>query len=87
MARALLGHLGGNDPLTQIELVALRRRVAELQAEVQDLRARLDDQETLARLDDQFAEPELSAKDLAEPPRPDHQLTLDGVPAFEVISV
>jgi hypothetical protein len=77
MARALLGHLGGNDPHTQIELVALRRRVAELQGEVADLRSRLDDQETLARLDDQFAGAELSTD----------QLTLDETPAFGVISV
>ena len=39
MAKALMGHLGGPDARTTAELVALRRRVRELEAEVLRLRA------------------------------------------------
>jgi hypothetical protein len=39
MAKALYGHLGGADPVTANELVRLRRRVRELEDEVDRLRA------------------------------------------------
>ena len=39
MAKALLGHLGGPDPLVAAELTALRRRIAALEVEVSRLRA------------------------------------------------
>jgi hypothetical protein len=42
MAKALLGHLGGPDPVTTAELAALRRRVRDLEAEVTRLSAAND---------------------------------------------
>jgi hypothetical protein len=42
MAKALLGHLGGPDPVTTAELAALRRRVRDLEAEVSRLSAAND---------------------------------------------
>jgi len=39
MAKALLGHLGGPDPVTMTELARLRRRVRDLEEEVDRLRA------------------------------------------------
>lgn len=42
MAKALLGHLGGPDPRILGELVRLRRRVGDLEAEVLRLRAQND---------------------------------------------
>jgi hypothetical protein len=39
MAKALLGHLGGPDPLVAAELTALRRRITALEDEVSRLRA------------------------------------------------
>jgi len=65
MAKALLGHLGGSDPLAATELIALRRRVAELQAEVVSLREQAQDL-TLGRL-----ETELARAGHADPPRTD----------------
>jgi hypothetical protein len=41
MTKALYGHLGGPDPRLAADLARLRRRVAELEAEVEDLRARV----------------------------------------------
>jgi hypothetical protein len=42
MAKALLGYLGGPDPVTTAELAALRRRVRDLEAEVTRLAAAND---------------------------------------------
>ncbi len=43
MARALLGYLGtGSEQALTLEVVRLRRRVQELEAEVADLRAHSD---------------------------------------------
>ncbi len=39
MAKALFGHLGGPDPIVAAELSRLRRRVADLEAEVERLHA------------------------------------------------
>ena len=39
MAKAILGHVGGPDPRLLSEVARLRRRVAELQAEVDRLTA------------------------------------------------
>jgi predicted component of type VI protein secretion system len=39
MAKALLGHLGGPDPVVLAEIARLRRRVRDLQDEVDRLRA------------------------------------------------
>jgi len=39
MAKALFGHLGGPDPATAAEVARLRRRVRELEDEVDRLRA------------------------------------------------
>lgn len=39
MAKALLGHVGGPDPLVQADLTRLRRRVRDLEQEVERLRA------------------------------------------------
>lgn len=39
MAKALLGYVGGPDPMVQADLTRLRRRVRELEQEVERLRA------------------------------------------------
>ena len=39
MAKAILGHVGGVDPRMLAEIAVLRRRVRELQAEVERLAA------------------------------------------------
>jgi hypothetical protein len=39
MAKALLGHLGGPDPVVLAEIARLRRRVRDLEAEVDRLHA------------------------------------------------
>jgi hypothetical protein len=39
MAKALLGHLGGPDPVVMAELARLRRRNRDLEDEVERLRA------------------------------------------------
>jgi hypothetical protein len=39
MAKAILGHLGGPDPRLLAEVARLRRRVSDLQAEVERLSA------------------------------------------------
>ena len=39
MAKAILGHVGGTDPRMLAEVAILRRRVRELQAEVERLSA------------------------------------------------
>jgi len=39
MAKALLGHLGGPDPVVMAELARLRRRARDLEDEVERLRA------------------------------------------------
>jgi hypothetical protein len=39
MAKALLGHLGGPDPVVMAELARLRRRTRDLEDEVERLRA------------------------------------------------
>ena len=39
MAKAILGHLGGPDPRLLAEVARLRRRVADLQSEVERLAA------------------------------------------------
>jgi hypothetical protein len=39
MAKAILGHVGGVDPRMLAEIAVLRRRVRELQAEVERLSA------------------------------------------------
>jgi hypothetical protein len=39
MAKALLGHLGGPDPVVVSELARLRRRTRDLEDEVERLRA------------------------------------------------
>jgi hypothetical protein len=39
MAKALLGHLGGPDPVVVAELARLRRRTRDLEDEVERLRA------------------------------------------------
>jgi hypothetical protein len=54
MAKALFGHLGGTDPRTAAELAALRRRVRELQDEVDALREQAE-HHTLARLDGELS--------------------------------
>jgi hypothetical protein len=64
MAKALLGHLGGSDPATAAELVALRRRVRELQDEVLVLREQMQHL-TLDRLDTELSAPALSAPELS----------------------
>jgi len=42
MAKALLGHVGGSDPLVAAQLASLRGRVRDLEAEVMRLRAEND---------------------------------------------
>ena len=42
MAKALLGHLGGPDPVVLAEIARLRRRVRDLEDEVGRLRATND---------------------------------------------
>jgi hypothetical protein len=42
MAKALLGHVGGSDPVVAAQLASLRRRVRDLEAEVLRLRAEND---------------------------------------------
>ncbi len=42
MAKALLGHVGGMDPLVIMEVRRLRERVRDLEAEVMQLRAEND---------------------------------------------
>jgi hypothetical protein len=42
MAKALLGHLGGPDPVVLAEIARLRRRVRDLEGEVDRLRAAND---------------------------------------------
>ena len=39
MAKALLGHLGGPDPVVMAELARLRRRTRDLEDELERLRA------------------------------------------------
>ena len=39
MAKAILGHVGGSDPRLMAEVARLRRRVGELQAEIDRLAA------------------------------------------------
>jgi hypothetical protein len=39
MAKALLGHLGGPDPVVMAEIARLRRRARDLEDEVERLRA------------------------------------------------
>jgi hypothetical protein len=50
MAKALLGHLGGQDPRLQHEVVRLRAQVRDLEAEM--LRLRAENDGLLARLED-----------------------------------
>ncbi len=42
MAKALLGHLGGPDPMVVAELARLRRRVDDLESEVDRLKTAND---------------------------------------------
>ncbi len=42
MAKALLGHVGGSDPVVAAQLASLRCRVRDLEAEVLRLRAEND---------------------------------------------
>lgn len=51
MAKALLGHLGGPDPLVTAELARLRARVRDLEAEVDRLRVANDALTTLVATD------------------------------------
>lgn len=66
MAKALLGHVGGPDPLVVADLARLRRRVRELEQEVVRLRAT---NEALAALvaEDVMLEPEGRLLTLGEP--------------------
>ena len=40
MARALLGYVGNSDPSMALEIARLRRRVADLEAQLAELRER-----------------------------------------------
>ena len=42
MAKALVGHIGGHDPRLARQTLLLRRRVADLEAEINRLRDRND---------------------------------------------
>jgi hypothetical protein len=42
MAKALLGHLGGPDPVVLAEIARLRRRIRDLESEVDRMRAAND---------------------------------------------
>jgi hypothetical protein len=66
MAKALLGHVGGPDPLVVADLARLRRRVRDLEQEVVRLRAT---NEALAALvaEDVMLEPEGQLLALGEP--------------------
>ncbi|MCU0265726.1 MAG: hypothetical protein MUC45_06335 [Actinomycetia bacterium] len=66
MAKALLGHVGGPDPLVVADLARLRRRVRDLEQEVVRLRAT---NEALAALvaEDVMLEPEGRLLTLGEP--------------------
>ncbi|MCU1688940.1 MAG: hypothetical protein JWN61_2238 [Pseudonocardiales bacterium] len=45
MARALYGHIGGNDGHLTLEVARLRRRITELETELDELRGRMSDDE------------------------------------------
>jgi hypothetical protein len=59
MAKALLGHLGGPDPLVAAELAALRRRITALEDEVARLRALNGELTTLSEEPELLLEAEL----------------------------
>ena len=65
MAKALLGHLGGPDPLVAAELSALRRRVTALEDEVSRLRALNSELTTLAEEPELLLEAELGDREPA----------------------
>lgn len=45
MARALYGHIGGSDAHLDLEITRLRRRITELEIELEHLRAGVSDDE------------------------------------------
>ena len=45
MARALYGHIAGSDALLTLEVARLRRRITELETELDQLRGRVSDDE------------------------------------------
>jgi hypothetical protein len=61
MAKALIGHVGGPDPRTLMEVRRLRERVRSLEAEVLRLRAEND------ALDPDVTEAQLIALEVKEP--------------------
>jgi hypothetical protein len=65
MAKALLGHLGGPDPLVAAELAALRRRVTALEDEVSRLRALNSELTTLSEEPELLLEAELGDREPA----------------------
>jgi len=86
MAKTLLGHLGGSDPATAAELVALRRRVRELQDEVVVLREQMQHL-TLDRLDTEFTSPPLSAPVLPVHDVSVHDVSVHDAPVEELSPV
>lgn len=65
MAKALVGHISGQDPRLARETLLLRRRVADLEAEVLRLQHRNDSLSTALR-EREFVD-ELAAQQLLEP--------------------
>ena len=65
MAKALVGHIGGYDPRLAREALVLRRRVADLEAEIVRLQDRNDSLTTALR--EQELAAELSTERLLEP--------------------
>ena len=65
MAKALVGHIGGHDPRLAREALLLRRRVADLEAEITRLQDRNDSLTTALREHELAAE--LSTERLLEP--------------------
>ncbi|MDQ3591405.1 MAG: hypothetical protein M3386_00675 [Actinomycetota bacterium] len=65
MAKALVGYIGGHDPRLAREALVLRRRVADLEAEIIRLKDRNDSLTTALR--EQELTTELSTERLLEP--------------------